>query len=44
MLTVSFPDPSVRCCTGKYRTHQHLKKGVEHIEAKPLMVGRDEEK
>lgn len=44
MLTVSFPDPSVRCCTGKYCAHQHLKKSVEHIEAKPLMVGQDEEK
>lgn len=41
---ISFPDPSVRCCTGKYDAHQYLKKNMEHIEAKSVMVGQDEEK
>lgn len=44
MLSVSFLDPSVRCCTGKYCVYQCLEKSVEHIEAKPALVGQDEEK
>lgn len=30
MLTVSFPDPSVRCSTGKYCAHQYWKKHGTH--------------